>query len=58
MVFLAGTGGGIYDVKWADSAKSNFSLYGRSLGEITSLDNDIKNYVFTAKTTLGHSSSC
>ncbi|KHN50085.1 carbohydrate porin [Pectobacterium fontis] len=53
VVFLAGTGGGIYDVKWADSAKSNFSLYGRSLGEITSLDNDIKNYVFTANNYVG-----
>ncbi|MEF9678037.1 carbohydrate porin [Pectobacterium aroidearum] len=38
---------------WADSAKSNFSLYGRSLGEITSLDNDIKNYVFTANNYVG-----
>ncbi|AOR63580.1 carbohydrate porin [Pectobacterium wasabiae] len=53
VVFLAGTGGGIYDVKWADSAKSNFSLYGRSLGEITALDNDIKNYVFTANNYVG-----
>lgn len=29
-VFLAGTGAGIYDVKYSDSVKSNFSLYGRS----------------------------
>ncbi|MDX5630641.1 MULTISPECIES: carbohydrate porin [unclassified Brenneria] len=53
VVFLAGTGGGIYDVKWADSFKSNFSVYGRSLGAITSLDNDIKNYVFTANNYVG-----
>jgi len=29
-VFLAGLGAGIYDVKFSDSVKSNFSLYGRS----------------------------
>jgi len=29
-VFLAGLGAGIYDVKFTDSVKSNFSLYGRS----------------------------
>ena len=27
VIFLAGTGGGIYDVKWGDNLKSNFSLY-------------------------------
>lgn len=29
-VFLAGTGAGIYDVKFSDSVSSNFSIYGRS----------------------------
>ncbi|WP_273427569.1 carbohydrate porin [Marinobacter sp.] len=29
-VFLAGTGAGIYDVKFSDSISSNFSIYGRS----------------------------
>ncbi|MCG8709905.1 carbohydrate porin [Brenneria sp. 4F2] len=53
VIFLAGTGGGIYDVKWADNVKSNFSVYGRSLGAITSLDNDIKNYIFTANNYAG-----
>ncbi|MFC3394158.1 carbohydrate porin [Brenneria rubrifaciens] len=53
VIFLAGTGGGVYDVKWTEGFKSNFSLYGRSLGEITALDNDIKNYVFTANNFAG-----
>ncbi|MBJ7222410.1 MULTISPECIES: carbohydrate porin [unclassified Brenneria] len=53
VIFLAGTGGGIYDVKWADNFKSNFSVYGRNLGAITSLDNDIKNYIFTANNYVG-----
>lgn len=30
IVFLGGLGAGIYDVKFSDSVKSNFSLYGRS----------------------------
>lgn len=29
-IFLAGLGAGIYDVKFTDSVKSNFSVYGRS----------------------------
>ncbi|RLM21405.1 porin [Brenneria alni] len=53
VIFMAGTGGGIYDVKWADNFKSNFSLYGRSLGEVTALDNDIKNYILTANNYVG-----
>ncbi|MFS7180600.1 carbohydrate porin [Serratia proteamaculans] len=28
-----GTGGGIYDVKWSENLKSNFSLYGRNFDE-------------------------
>ncbi|MEC5342593.1 carbohydrate porin [Brenneria populi] len=57
VVFLAGTGGGIYDVKWADSAKSNFSLYGRSFGSPdgsnSTVNEDIKNYVLTANNYVG-----
>ncbi|KAA8999476.1 carbohydrate porin [Affinibrenneria salicis] len=54
VVFLAGTGGGIYDVKWSDNFKSNFSLYGRSLGDITELgDDQIQNYVLTANNFVG-----
>ncbi|PWC20199.1 porin [Brenneria roseae subsp. roseae] len=57
VIFLAGTGGGIYDVKWTDSFKSNFSLYGRSFGSLDgsdhALNDDIKNYVFTANNYVG-----
>ncbi|WP_081943097.1 carbohydrate porin [Dickeya fangzhongdai] len=53
VVFLAGTGGGIYDVKPVDSWKTNFSLYGRSLGEITTLDNEIQNYIVTSNNFVG-----
>ncbi|WP_280547959.1 carbohydrate porin [Halomonas sp. 11-S5] len=33
IVFLSGTGAGIYDMQLADSWKSNFSLYGRSFSD-------------------------
>ncbi|WP_404413353.1 carbohydrate porin [Vreelandella aquamarina] len=33
VVFLAGTGAGIYDMQFADNWKSSFSLYGRSFSD-------------------------
>src|SRR5699024_4864666 len=32
-IFLAGTGGGIYDMQFADNWKSNLSIYGRSFSD-------------------------
>lgn len=48
VVFLAGTGGGIYDVQWNEGLKSNFSLYGRNFGDIEAIDNTIQNYIVTS----------
>lgn len=48
VVFLAGTGGGIYDVQWNEGLKSNFSLYGRNFGDIETIDNTIQNYIVTS----------
>ncbi|KQN61805.1 carbohydrate porin [Erwinia sp. Leaf53] len=53
VVFLAGTGGGIYDVQWRDGLKSNFSVYGRNFGNIETIDNTIENYIVTANTFAG-----
>ncbi|CNK35411.1 carbohydrate porin [Yersinia intermedia] len=53
VVFLAGTGGGIYDIKWTDNLKSNFSLYGRNYGEIENVNSDIQSYIFTANNYSG-----
>ena len=47
IVFLAGTGGGIYDVKWNDGLRSNFSLYGRNFGDIDDSSNSVQNYILT-----------
>lgn len=56
VIFLAGTGGGIYDVKWGDNLKSNFSLYGRNFDDVSDSNNNdtlIENYIFTANNFAG-----
>ncbi|HEY4466887.1 MAG TPA: carbohydrate porin [Klebsiella sp.] len=53
VVFLAGTGGGIYDVKWNDSLRSNFSLYGRNFGDIDNSSNSVQNYILTSNNFIG-----
>lgn len=47
VVFLAGTGGGVYDVKWNDTLRSNFSLYGRNFGSEEEIDNNVQNYILS-----------
>lgn len=51
-IFLAGTGAGVYDVKWSDDVKSNFSVYGRDYGDISN-HKDIENYTYTANNYFG-----
>jgi sucrose porin len=53
VVFLAGTGGGIYDVKWNDSLRSNFSLYGRNFGDIDDSSNSVQNYILSMNHFIG-----
>lgn len=53
VVFLGGTGGGIYDVQWRDGLKSNFSLYGRNFGDIEDINNTVQNYILTANNFVG-----
>lgn len=54
IVFLAGTGGGVYDVKWNDSFRSNFSIYGRDFGPIEDQSNNvIQNHMLTANNFIG-----
>ncbi|EPC02951.1 sucrose porin [Litchfieldella anticariensis FP35 = DSM 16096] len=59
-VFLAGTGGGIYDMQFADSWKSNFSLYGRSFSDFpVSRENpgdsgDTDNLILTSNNYFGN----
>lgn len=51
IIFLGGTGGGIYDVKWTETLKGAYSVYGRNFGDLGSEryeDNNIQNIMFTA----------
>ena len=56
IVFLAGSGAGIYDVKFGENAKSNFSIYGRDYGDFSDDGgpSDIENYTFTANNYFGN----
>ncbi|MGX9869528.1 carbohydrate porin [Enterobacter mori] len=47
VVFLAGTGGGVYDVKWNENLRSNFSIYGRNFGSEEEIDNNVQNYILS-----------
>jgi sucrose porin len=54
VVFLGGTGAGVYDVKLSDNWTSNFSLYGRDFADLdkndvdpTIFETDIENYILT-----------
>ena len=53
VVFLAGTGAGIYDMKWADDARSNISLYGRTFGDIENNENTAQNYILSLNNYVG-----
>lgn len=53
VIFLAGTGAGIYDMKWSDNARSNFSLYGRTFGDIENSENNAQNYILTLNNYFG-----
>lgn len=53
IVFLSGTGAGVYDVQLADKWKANFSIYGRDFGEIDSSSTDVENYIATMNNWVG-----
>ncbi|MCW2483560.1 carbohydrate porin, partial [Candidatus Symbiopectobacterium sp. NZEC135] len=47
VVFLAGTGAGIYDMRLDENAHSNFSVYGRTFGDIENSENTAQNYILS-----------
>jgi len=53
IVFLSGTGAGLYDVQMTDTWKANFSVYGRDFGEIDSSGTDIENYIVSMNNYFG-----
>ncbi len=50
VVYLAGTGGGIYDLQFAEGWRSNFSLMGRDYGDFSASggDADVESYILTS----------
>ncbi|SBR47984.1 carbohydrate porin [Halomonas sp. HL-93] len=61
VVFLAGTGGGIYDMQLADNWKSNLSIYGRSFADFDvvssedpGLEDDTDNLILTSNNYFGN----
>lgn len=60
IVFLAGTGAGIYDVQFSDSWRANFSLYGRSFDDfpsnpkISDATDSTDNLIYTMNNHFGH----
>lgn len=53
VVFLAGTGAGIYDMTWGDEGRSNVSLYGRTFGDIENSENTAQNYILSLNNYYG-----
>ncbi|SPW30877.1 Sucrose porin precursor [Edwardsiella tarda] len=53
VVFLAGTGGGIYDVHLTQSMRSNFSIYGCNFGEVEDVNNNAQDYILTMNHFIG-----
>jgi len=50
VIFLAGTGGGIYDVQMNKNWRSNYSLIGRNYGDFSEdgIDADVESYILTS----------
>ena len=53
IVFLSGTGAGIYDVQFSEDWQSNFSIYGRDFGTIDSSSLEVENYIVTMNNYIG-----
>lgn len=57
IVFLGGTGGGISNLTWSDRGRSDFSLYGRSFGDLGSSrysDDNVQNLLLTSNQFYGN----
>ena len=53
VVFLAGTGAGIYDMTWGEGVRSNLSVYGRTFGDIENNENTAQNYILSLNNFAG-----
>jgi sucrose porin len=53
IIFLAGTGGGIYDMKPSDDWTSHLTLYARNFGTITPTNDEVQSYILTTNNLFG-----
>ena len=53
IIFLAGTGAGIYDVKPAPNWATNLTLYARNFGTIEPTNEEVQSYILTANNYVG-----
>ena len=53
IVFLAGTGAGIYDVKPTENWSTNLTLYARNFGTIEPTNDEVQSYILTANNYVG-----
>jgi sucrose porin len=53
IVFLAGTGAGIYDVKPSENWSTNVTLYARNFGTIEPTNEEVQSYILTANNYVG-----
>lgn len=53
IVFLAGTGGGIYDIKPSDNWTTHLTLYTRNFGTITPGNDEVQSYILTSNNSSG-----
>ncbi len=53
IIFLSGTGAGIYDVKPTDGLTTHVTLYGRDFDDIADTNTDIENYILTFNNFIG-----
>jgi len=53
VVFLAGTGAGIYNVQATDNWQTNLTFYARDFGEAENPSIDVENYILTSNNFIG-----
>jgi sucrose porin len=54
IIFLAGTGGGIYDMKFSDDWTSHLTLYARNYGTIIPTNDEVQSYTLTTNNFIGN----
>lgn len=54
IVYLAGTGAGIYDIQVTDGWKTNVSIYGHDFEDVNNTSDDIESYTLTMNNRIGN----